>query len=349
MSAPMIDQSRSFHWAAGCALVTLVALALLLLAAGVALRLSDARYAHASSARSISSEGELIFGDVDRDGSEDIVVWSASQRGQRLVAASGLDGRVLWERDIVFPTEGVFLADRLLLVATEEPTLDVYRLDDGAPLGAIALTERVQTLCAEGPSSVRVEENRGHHELVDLGSGVATSVSPGECLAPLPWSDHYVLNRGIRGPYRRDGSSWDSSRERSFVPDEPSAPRLALTRGGRSAGPTLIARTPDDRVLWQSPIPAIPIRDASSRLREAAALGTDGTIVVAAYPVGPEHRAVAFAIADGRRLWDVSLGAPRRTDLVLVRAGRVYFGPSPVQVHDLHTGRRLFVLGSGPS
>ncbi len=70
--------------------------------------------------------------------------------------------------------------------------------------------------------------------------------------------------------------------------------------------------------------------------------------MVVVYRVEPGHRAAAFAIADGRRLWDVSLGTLYRADLVLVRNERVYLGPSPVRVHDLRTGRPLFVLGAGP-
>ena len=316
-----------------------------------------------------------VLADVDGDGADDVIGFSRYVLdGDRmhLAAFSGATGKKLWETPKLGTYTDVYqgviaTADDTVVVAMPTGALRGYARTTGAARWETQVGEKVDHLCAgdrTGTIAVGTADKRWHR--VTLADGGRADMVPLRVAERDEGAVARVLGTAEAGgceplasseregmPGLRTAESWSGMPEVEGMRVERIArrdggPVIAIgTKQPGSAVP-MMAALDGARVRWKVIVPAT---DPLNTRAEDHLMTIGGDVVVAAYEISssnePPHL-TAFALADGRRLWDVPVQKGTTivmTALAIAGTNVVLSSWGHLQAYDLATGARQFRIG----
>ena len=308
------------------------------------------------------------FADFDGDGVLDVFGWVNEWNGQLNPRIAGYDGRT-GERLWITPTLGVVgeahyarmgLVGGYLIVADSGGTARAFRPGEDAVVWSVGLGERADAICSGGPGQVIVRTVDERATVIDLTNGDARpTAAPTDCRL-----DEYVQAR-FRPDFMtikaKDGEalralSAEDERFREVAPDLSKRAVIDVSRElqvlvGTKRGGTpvpMVAVVRGGRLAWSSVAPAEDPLRAGYLVPVRAAADERGVFV--GYERGSEQRIAAFAMADGRRLWDVAVPqmpeGSSSIDALGVTPERLYVAHRTyLSALDRETGEALHTIG----
>ena len=313
-------------------------------------------------------KGAPRFVDLDGDGVLDVFGWVHEWNGELNARIAGYDGKTgarLW----ITPTLGSVgesLSARMglvgghLIVADSGGTVRAFRPGEDAAVWSVGLGERADAVCSGGPGEVIVRTVDDLATVIDLTNGAARpTAAPTDCRL-----DEYVQAR-FRPDFRTikaidrealGGLRAEDDRFREVAPDL--SKRAVLDVGqelqvlvGTKRGGTpvpMVALVRGGRLAWSSVVPAEDPLRAGSLVSVRATADERGVFV--GYEGESEQRIAAFAMADGRRLWDVAIPQmpedSSSIDALGLTPERLYVAHfTYLSALDRETGAELYTIG----
>lgn len=311
-----------------------------------------------------------IFADVDGDGALDVIGWVRGQKmgalTPRIAAFSGVDGRSLWMTATIAPlaeehqVQFGYAGGRLVVVDAGGVAHGMVPTAQ-TPEWSIDLGERAVEICDGGATEVIVVTSDGAARQIAVADGSSRRVAAPTPCAPtgtaVPavmrahwhavgrWPGVRVPPIGLRPEQAAPGMSSDSLLRPT--------PELTVLLGTKSVGThiPMVAVLRGDQPLWTSVVPEDqPLRVETGGPKIAAA---DAQTVFVGYErTDSTWRVAAFALADGRRLWDAPVPS-RPTDSeqgdleMLVPVGDHLLAAhwTYLRVLDRNTGDERFTIG----
>ncbi len=269
--------------------------------------------------------GRALLADVDGDGAPDPIGRTRYVGGGDSVHLAAVDaetGEIIWESEplgtYTDTYQGrVYLAGQHLLYASQRGELWALRLADGKRLWRVPLGEKVASICQPGPERVLVRTEDEQLHRVQLADGSAERDPAGEA---AHGADCRTLSHD-----RRDGDVRIVDVDRGAlarIDPEPGGMRTSDSYRLGDAGPYVVTGTkkpgtrvpmvavyaPDQSLRWKSEVPGSDRLSAKETDPEVLTFDEQRLYVV--YEAKDMSRAAsiaAFAMDDGRRLWESRL------------------------------------------
>ncbi|HVV86385.1 MAG TPA: PQQ-binding-like beta-propeller repeat protein [Kofleriaceae bacterium] len=323
-----------------------------------------------------------VLVDVDGDRTDDVVGFSRYVLdGDRmhLAAFSGLTGKKLWETPKLGTYTEVYqgvvaVAGDVVVLATQTGELRGFDRRTGAARWVAQLGEKVDAMCAGDASAIVIGTADRRWHRVALADGARTDAPPlrtrsdddddGDPLGHLRGGGGGEREEGRCDPLpssARDGmpglvtvGSWNlpaapGMRVERMARRAAGGPTIAI--GARQPGspvPMLAARADDGSLRWKAVVPATD--PLNSRADDKLVTISDDAVFATYEPGGSDDapHLTAFALADGRRLWDVRVAKGTTivmTSLAVVGPNVVLSSWGHLQAFDRATGAPRFRLG----
>ncbi len=309
-----------------------------------------------------------VFVDVNGDGHEDLVGWSAQVIGtddhELLCAFSGVDGAELWRADVGTQDDlsdtATVVADDRVVYFDARGRASAFRLTDGESLGwTSSVGGEAEEICAVGADRLLVRTPDRLWTEVLLADGRTTltgDIGPSECVGARTTATPMGLHVRVSAPGWTELDSWrlrDSgapiaARQTRLSPDGRQHLVVGVGRG-QTRNPPMLALVEGGALRWSIVVPTDPLL-AQANAAEAVAIGDDAVFV--AYEMTPRadvpRRVAAFRLSDGARLWDVGLPAASGRRAWYLLAGQEVLAISANQiliVLDRTTGAVRFQIG----
>ena len=260
-----------------------------------------------------------------------------------------------WSGDEAYRYVHFALAGSLLLVVDSRGRAVIHDLATGVPRARVALTDRVQDVCALGTQAwLQVRDTK--HVLIDVvAARTRLAGRPKACPRGGPaWHRDYCGRvRGAAVPSATCRNHKSAPKEEGVKIDRALfAEDLAVAIGQRAPGTPhglLLGFSPDDKsVRWRRPIHEED-PDATAEGTPPLAELASGALYVA-YPMraGP-HRLIAVDARTGKTRWQTAVGdtGSGRPDVLRAGKTRVYVacGSTRLEVYDAQDGRHLGTAG----
>lgn len=292
---------------------------------------------------------QLQFADFNGDGTLDLFGWAANDRDTQQVAAfDGKTGDVLWSTPPL-TTETYRSWMRLvhghIVVVDASGVARAFRTDGSAALWATDLGERAEAMCEghDGQVVVRTADRRVVG--LDLTRGAAQPAAlPRPCITDAVNLQAHVLTESSASEEYFRSRRRPTGVEGIAVKGVLSVSSQArVVWGDRTPGTRvpMIATLRSGEVAWMSPVPADEPLNAGFPM--SAPASADESAAFIAYERGSDDWLAAFAVADGRRLWDIAVSDIQG---IFPVEDRLYVAQLvSVTVLDRETGEVRYVVG----
>ncbi|MBL9106622.1 MAG: PQQ-binding-like beta-propeller repeat protein [Myxococcales bacterium] len=259
------------------------------------------------------------FADFGADGMLDVFGWVDSDAGLRIVAFDGRTGQRMWISPIF---AGLKLGDggelgvvgEHIVMVDNSGTARSFRFGEETVSWSVALGERAEMVCDGGDGRVVIKTIDDKLHAFDIADGRAATPAPkqctrGEATLPAVVRDRWSRSEDLRSAaYRR----LDDQPELRRIGMDPEAalrvtPELRVVLGDRRSGTSvpMIAVLQGERLVWSAEVPVSdPLR---ARMSNDGISSADAQTAFVSYELAGVSRVAAFAVVDGRRLWDVEL------------------------------------------
>lgn len=299
----------------------------------------------------------VLVADVDGDGTPELV-----GRGRRVNAGDSIQvlalelatGTIKWQSEPLGTytdtyTGPLSIAGDIVVHANNSGTIQAFALKDGTRKWKVTQDERVAGFCLDGENLITVgaDDMLRTYARAD-GSVVGTpKAAPGKgrrsldakppC-AVLPDDRHTVFERvedsrrARYNQYRIDGAKHDLDVEHAI--DGPDGGRvLGGTRKGGTRVTTIVAVDAKNVERWRSAA-AVEALTATGAPRHIV-VGERETCIIY---YSNTYRTACFAMADGKRLWDLEASPSFAEGLLIIGRFLVMTSSRNIEVRDVETG-----------
>jgi hypothetical protein len=238
-----------------------------------------------------------------------------------------------------------------LVYVSPRAELQSVALADGKQRWSVKLEERGEGFCEATDTTIKVLGKDDLIRVVDRADGKVIETVPAQPLKHGRMT-HAPCTRIHDDDLVDTGSDHarDLSDKLAIYADRLTVgPGGRVLSGGRKTGthvPTLVVIDPNDKELLSIPVPADPL-GAIERSPEVVAVGEHE--VCASYYTDsvakPQHVA-CFAIADGKRLWDIEAGGSALRAAWMMNGAVVVASVGKLEVFDVQTGKPRWQFGN---
>lgn len=310
--------------------------------------------------------GRALLADVDGDGAPDPIGRTRYVGGSdsvHLAAVAAASGELLWESEPLGTyTETyqgrVYLAEPHLLFASPRGELWALRLADGKRLWRVPLGEKVASICQPGPERVLVRTEDEQLHRVRLADGTAERDPAGEAVPddcrPLS-HDRRDGDARIFDVDRWAPAGFDPEPEGMYTSDryrlDDDGPYVVTgTNKPGTRVPMVAVYAPDRSLRWKSEVPGSDRLAAKETDPEVLTFDAQRLYVV--YQAKESSRAAtlaAFAMDDGRRLWESQLPSSMPVSSVVAAEDMVWVATwGRLTAFGAADGEQVYSIGSSP-
>jgi outer membrane protein assembly factor BamB/DNA-directed RNA polymerase subunit RPC12/RpoP len=310
--------------------------------------------------------GRALLADVNGDGAPDPIGRTRYVGGSdsvHLAAVDAASGEIIWESEPLGTyTETyqgrVYLAGRHLLYASQRGELWALRLADGKRLWRVPLGEKVASMCQPGPERVLVRTEDEQLHRIRLADGTAErdpagQAEPGDC-RPLS-HDRRDGDVRIFDVDRWAPAGFDPEPEGMYTSDryrlDDDGPYVVTgTNKPGTRVPMVAVYAPDRSLRWKSEVPG---RDRlAAKETDPEVLTFDAQRLYVVYAAKESNRAAtlaAFAMDDGRRLWESRLPSSMPVSSVVAAEDMVWVTTwGRLTAFGATDGGQVYSIGSSP-
>lgn len=344
--ALIATQAHSARWGVGGALVVVA------IAAAIGILVVGRGCGIGPAAKRPTWQGTtaLLVTDLDGDGKRELVGRARRvEAGDRIwiVALDLASGAVRWESDSLGSHSdtgaGMLAAGRDTIVfATPRGEVVFFDARASAPRWKVQLDERISHLCEGDKDTVVVVGVDRHLRTLARADGAMRPSDPARPCVRLA-SDVEARRGG--GPAEASRLGQSIGLQVSEIHPAPGGRVLEATRQGGTRVPMLAFVDDAGTVRWKVDVPVDPLA-ASEGDPEKLAVG-DRAVCAAYRPdqkLGDPHL-TCFALADGKRLWNVAPGMYPLSSLAVTDVGVVFAAWGRVELRALDTGDVVWSYG----